>query len=357
MKISRFIQLVPSLVEGDAISDYARLVRKICAGRFREAIILAARRTGRPGPHEYPISDLGAPGPESLILYHHSTGDETAEAFLSLRGCLRAVYYHNITPPDLLLEAPDMAARSHRGLLQLDRLTADVGAWLAASEFSAQDLRCRGARQVQVVPYGISQDRARLLAAAAVRRGSAVPQNILFVGRIVPHKAVDDVVRVFALVQQATGGKCRLTIVGGAGEASNYSARVQAYAKSVAGDFVDFLGLQTGQDLADAFARAGVYLSMSRHEGFGLPLCEAMFAGVPVVAADHGAVRETVGDGGLVIADADLAVVAEATQAMIFDPVLRGKILKAQQLRQTMFTEEALAARLNAALDSIEACA
>jgi glycosyltransferase involved in cell wall biosynthesis len=195
------------------------------------------------------------------------------------------------------------------------------------------------------------------LGAAAIRRGAAVPENILFVGRLVPHKAVDEVIRVFALVQRATGGKCRLTIVGAGGEAENYSARVRAYATSVARDSVDFLGVRHGQSLADAFERAGVYLSMSRHEGFGLPLCEAMFAGVPVVAADHGATRETVGDGGLVIADADLAVVAEATQAMLYDPALRGKILEAQKLRKTFFTEDALAKRLQEALDFVLAAA
>jgi glycosyltransferase involved in cell wall biosynthesis len=353
MNITRFIQIVPALVEGDAISDYARLVRKIYAPRFRESLIFSTRQVGRPAQGERSLAALDRPGRDALVLYHHSTGDEAAEVFLRLRGCKRAVFYHNITPPELLEAVPDMAARSHRGILQLDRLAGEIGEWLAASDFSAGDLRRRGGARVQVVPYGISREKENMLAAGAAGRGATVPPVVLFVGRLVPHKAVDDVIRVFATLLRATGGLGRLVLVGSDAEAVPYAAGLRNLAASLAGDRVHFAGALTGQPLAHAFANAGVYLSMSRHEGVGLPLCEAMFAEVPVVAADHGAVRETVGSGGLVIAEADVALFAEAVQAMLFDSALRAQIVCGQRSRRAIFTQEALSTRLLDALDAI----
>jgi glycosyltransferase involved in cell wall biosynthesis len=147
--------------------------------------------------------------------------------------------------------------------------------------------------------------------------------DILFVGRVVPSKAQHELVKALWTYRRLYDPEARLQLVGGT---SSYE-----YSRSVR-DFADDLGLASevriAGEVSDAalaahYAAADVFLSLSVHEGFGVPLVEAMTAGVPVVARGAGAVRQTVGDGALVLESGDPAYVAAALQRVCTDDGLR----------------------------------
>ena len=134
-----------------------------------------------------------------------------------------------------------------------------------------------------------------------------------------------------------------------------------AYLKALRG-FIAELGLLdavriTG-DVSDAalaayFAAADAYLSLSAHEGFGVPLVEAMEAGVPVVARRVGAVAETVGDAALLVDGTDPTYVAAALHRVIADARLRRLLVEAGRRRLPAFGVDAVAPQLVAAVASV----
>ena len=209
---------------------------------------------------------------------------------------------------------------------------------LAHSSFSERTLREAGCRRTAVVP--VLADYGRVTAEPDPRvldeleeLGAEGGADILFVGRVVPSKAQHELVKALWAYRRLYDARARLHLVGGT---SSYE-----YSKSLQ-DFVDDLGLAravriagevSDASLAAYFAVADVFLSLSVHEGFGVPLVEAMSAGIPVVTLDAGAVSETVGDAALVLESADPAYVAAALHRVCTDDVLRHRLIEAGRSR------------------------
>jgi glycosyltransferase involved in cell wall biosynthesis len=205
---------------------------------------------------------------------------------------------------------------------------------LAKSPFSQEELRRAGCRHTAVVPVLADYGRvtgppdARVAAElAGLRSGGGA--DILFVGRIVPSKAQHELVKALWAYRRLYDGKARLHLVGGT-SSFEYTKALQ--------DFVDDLGLSAAVrlpgEVSDAalaayFEAADVYLSLSAHEGFGVPLVEAMVAGVPVVTRGAGAVADTVADAALVLAAADPSYVAAALHRACSDQELRATLTAA----------------------------
>jgi glycosyltransferase involved in cell wall biosynthesis len=186
---------------------------------------------------------------------------------------------------------------------------------------------------------------------AAAKAGGGA--DLLFVGRIVPSKGQHELVKALWAYRRLYDPAARLHLVGGS---SSF-----AYLKALRG-FIGELGLAdavriTG-DVSDAalaayFAAADAYLSLSAHEGFGVPLVEAMAAGVPVVARNVGAVAETVGDAALLLAGTDASYVAAALHRVCSDAPLRQLLVEAGRRRLPAFGLDAVTPQLVAAVASV----
>jgi glycosyltransferase involved in cell wall biosynthesis len=158
--------------------------------------------------------------------------------------------------------------------------------------------------------------------------------SILFVGRIVPSKRIDDLIRVLGYVREHHIPGATLDIIGALPERGTYAEDLRS--------LIDQLGLRgaarlrgrvSDADRDAAYARAGVYLSMSAHEGFCAPLLEAMAHGLPVVARAAGAVRETTGRAALLVHGPDIALAGEAVAAALTDMGVRSG-LRANAVRR-----------------------
>ncbi|MBO0727616.1 MAG: glycosyltransferase [Acidimicrobiaceae bacterium] len=245
----------------------------------------------------------------------------------------KVISYHNFTPPRYFDAFDDgVAASLRRGVEEVRRLAAHVKFGIAASEFNATELREMGMEDVEVIPPYLgpglkaSPDEATLEWLDRTRQGT----DLLFVGRIVPHKGHAHLVRVLAAIRATIDPQARLFLVGPPGP-RKYMRSLQALVEQVVGAGVHLPGPVTDAELAAYYEHADVFVSMSEHEGFGIPLVEAMRAELPIVAYDSSAVAETLGGAGALVRTTDPAIVAELVVRVSRDEKLR-RDLRCRQL-------------------------
>lgn len=348
MKLQAVFQAIPNLEKGDAVGEYALLAHKIYGEMGLRAFIAAGRATTRPADGLLGLDSLRTPPAGTMVVYHHSTGDDMADVFVASDAAVKVVHYHNVTPPELLGGAAAAAARSFRGQQQLGALAAAAHAGIAASRFSEADLLAHGMTVTERIPYAVSEGRRRLLDDAAKKRsGRAAGGTLLYAGRMAPHKGVEDLVAVRSILAAGGGGPWALRLAGPCPPEDHYGARLLELttAERAAGKVI-MAGKVDDAGLAEQFALSDVYLSMSRHEGFCVPLAEAMFAEIPTVARSAGAVAETLDGAGLCIEDDDPAVFAEAVARVCADAVLAEAMRGRQRHVREAYTEARLALRL-----------
>jgi glycosyltransferase involved in cell wall biosynthesis len=281
-----------------------------------------------------PYRHYGRAAPGTILLYQLSTGAEGMADFLEGRREPQLAYYHNITPPEFFDPFDsDAAANMRRGRDQLRRLAPRFRLGLAASGFSGRELHAAGVEDVRLV-------------APLVEPGHAAPEprylegldlgkrgiDILFVGRVSPHKGHRALLKVAALLR-AGGLPVRLLVVGGPGPHAYMNVLDRAAERLGLQDDVVLTGAVDEARLAAHYASADVFLCMSEHEGYCIPLVEAMRADLPVVACDAAAVAETMGGAGVVLRSADPLPAAEMVARVATDQRLRAQLLTRQRAR------------------------
>jgi glycosyltransferase involved in cell wall biosynthesis len=292
-----------------------------------------------------PRSEL-APASDDVLLLHHSAGLPGLSELLALPNP-KLLLYHNVTPPAWLWEhAPLVATHCAIGHEQLPELVAACHLAAADSEFNAGELRALGAGTTTVIPLLIDLDRLGPVA----RDRAAHPPTVLFVGRLSPHKRQDEVIRCFALYRRLHAPDARLVLVGDP-ITPQYAEHLRRLGERLAPGAIDVESGLSPRQLGDRYRRADVFLCLSEHEGFCIPLIEAFHFGLPVVARPQGAIPDTAGDAALLIADPDRAVVAELLHLAMTDEELRGELRRRAAARLATFTPEAVAARLRSAIE------
>ncbi len=293
-----------------------------------------------------PAGDF-SPEPDDVLLLHHSAGLPRLHDLLALPNP-KLLLYHNVTPPAWLwAEAPLVAAHCAIGREQLPALVAGADVAAADSSFNAEALRDMGAEAPTVIPLLTERDR---LGAPAPTRAPGAP-TVLFVGRLSPHKRQDEVIRCFALYRRRHAPGARLVLVGDP-ITPGYSGLLRGLGESLAPGAVQIeSGLSAGA-LGDRYRSADVFLCLSEHEGFCIPLLEAFHFGLPVVTRPVGAIPETVGDAALLVDEPDRGVVAELLHLALTDHELRSELRRRAGRQLALFAPDAVAERLRRAVEA-----
>lgn len=317
---------------GDAASNHTLLMQQLLHDMGVESDIYTDETHPSLAGRTKPYRDY-AGGP---VLYQMAIGSPMAD-LLNARPDALAIDYHNFTPSEFF-EAwdPPLVHGTAWGRRQMGMLAHRTSLGLAVSKFNEGELIESGYRNTAVAPllldlamFERELDRTEL---DRLHAGKGNGHDWLFVGRIVPNKCQHDVVKAFAAWRRG-GGEGRLFLVGGA-SSNRYETALKR--------FVDGLGLDgeitmTGPlpspKLAAHLANADVFVCLSGHEGFCVPIVEAMYRRVPVVAYDAAAVGDTVGSGGIVLPDKDVASVATAVDMITSDPDLRDRLVAAGRRR------------------------
>ena len=342
MRPQRIDQMVPSFGRRDAIGEHILHLRDLlvhlgfrsdiwCRGAFPEVRDQCRLVGDLPEGHRH----------GTWWIYHLATGSPVAD-LLAGRCEPIIVDYHNITPASLLTPwVPWAAETAEEGLRQLQRLAERSCFAVADSAYNERDLLGAGYRRTAVAPPlfdlgADAPDPATLARRRAERAGGGA--DWLFVGRLAPNKAQHDLIKALACARRFFDPRTRLHLVG-TGMGEQYPRALRRFARRLGvDDAVDLPGAVDGAVLAAYYAAADVFVSASTHEGFGIPLVEAAHSGVPVVAYDAAAVAETVGSGGVLLADKSPMALAVAAHRVTTDPDLRRYLASAGRRRAADFT-------------------
>ncbi len=298
------------------------------------------------GAHHFHDYGRGvAARPDDRLVYQVAIGSPVAD-WLVARSEILIANHHNFTPVRFL-QAWDPAA-THGvawGRRQLRTLAERCALGIADSRFNELDLEAAGFTETVVVPvlvdlaaFDREVDEALLARLRDAKAGGG--HDWLFVGRVAPNKCQHDLVGALAAHRRAYGSRSRLHLVGGA-TAPTYSFALERFVHALdLDDAVDIAGPVSAPALAAYYRAADVLVCVSEHEGFCVPLLEAMHHGVPVVAFGAGAVAETVGDGGLVLDRKDPETVAAAVERVLADGSLRADLIAAGRARAASLDPE-----------------
>jgi glycosyltransferase involved in cell wall biosynthesis len=283
--------------------------------------------------------------PGDVAILHYSIG---SPAFAQvMERCPRvAIHYHNITPAELLWEdAPAVALACRRGRADLAALGGRVEAAAADSGFNADELEALGFPPAAVI--GVMR-RALPVGGRAAPRAPGDALRLLFVGRGVPNKAQHHLIATLAALRQS-GCDARLRLVGSWLGMESYERRCRRLASHLrVADHVSMEGSLDDAALAAAYAGCDVFLCLSDHEGYCVPLVEAMDAALPIVAYASSAVTETVGRAGLLLPEKPPSLVAEAVLAAISDRRLGERMAAGRRSQLANLGTDAVAERLRA---------
>jgi glycosyltransferase involved in cell wall biosynthesis len=309
-------QLVVGAAPGDAIT--------ITALKLQEALselgpceVYARFHEGEMADRVRPLSELPTrPNAGRPLVFHASIGCWPVYDAVSTHEQQLVLVYHNFSPPEFF-ESYDQSVADDlvRGWWELDNLRDRVVLAIADSEFNASEMRDHGYDGVEVIPP--LPDVGRLVEnlpdPAMLRTIHAWGPGpvLLTVAQQLPHKRIERVLAAVAVLQQQFRADAHLALVG-VERFPAYSAALASFADSVGARNVHFLGRVDDAELSALYLRSDAMVTMSDHEGFCVPVIEAMAAGLPVVASDRAALPETVGDAGLVVDEPDDPVLVAA---------------------------------------------
>jgi glycosyltransferase involved in cell wall biosynthesis len=329
-------QWVPAAHRGDAIGDSARRVRDVLRELGHRSDLFALTVDDDLREDVRPFADPEARAGD-VTIFHFALPSPMTAAFAGLPGG-RVLQYHNITPAHFFAPYdPHLFRLAVIGRKELATLAGRVDLALGDSEFNRQELEALGFAPTGVMPIAV--DTRRITDAPrrpALERilGDGLT-NFLFVGRVAPNKKIEDIVRLAEVYKRYVDVFYRFIFVGKYDAVPAYNAAVRALIRQydMPAERFWFTGPVPDVDLAAFYRHAAAYVSLSEHEGFCVPLVEAMAADVPVLAYAAAAVPETLGGAGVVFAPKDLELAAELLGSLAYDGGLRSRVIAGQRAR------------------------
>jgi glycosyltransferase involved in cell wall biosynthesis len=341
--VKRIDQVIPTLASRDAIGGHVVQLRDLLRSRGYQSDIYYGFATPDRLDHGLPVSRIGdRPSSGRVLIYQLSIGSGVADIFRS-RPERKFVNYHNITPADLL-EAwvPQVGEEVRWGRAQMSDLAPVTEFAIADSRFNEYELQMAGYASTTTVPLLIDPDGFAgtpdpALAGRLAEQKAAGGTDLLFVGKVSPHKGQDDLVKALATYRRLYDPQARLHLVGGA-ISEEYQTAIQRFADELGLlDAVEIAGSVSHEELTAYYAGADAFVCLSNHEGFCVPLLEAMYHRLPIVAHTTTAVPETVQGAGLILPNKEPVRVAAAINRVVTDATLRAALARAAAERVATF--------------------
>jgi L-malate glycosyltransferase len=348
-------QLIPVLARHDATSAHTLEVRRLLHDLGYESEVYVEEADPSLAAVARPYRELPG-GPGVVLLYQFAIGSVLGQVVRDRPEPL-GINSHNATPAEYYEPwEPGLAHGLAWGRSQLAELEPRTRLAITVSQFNADDLAVHGYRRTRVAPVLVDPAAgAGEIDVDVAARLAAEPAGPrwLFVGRIAPNKAQHDVVRAFAMYRRLFAPSARLDLVGGPAT-SRYDDAVRRLAVVLGvADAVTFTGSVSAGELAARYAAADVLVCLSEHEGFCVPLLEAMHHDVPIVAYGAAAVPETLGGAGLVLADKDPLTVATAAARVVDDRRVRDALVVAGRARLAELSLDHARAAMTVALQEL----
>jgi len=342
-------QWVPAAHKGDAIGDSACRVRDLLRRMGHESELYALTIDDNLRDAVRKFSDAGACRGDITIFHFALPSPMTAE-FASLRRG-RVLQYHNVTPAHFFAPyEPALFRLASLARRELASLADATDLAFGDSEYTRGELEEIGFRSTGVMPIAVDTERLAGAPASPVLDEILADGlvNFLFVGRIAPNKKIEDHIRLAEHYKRYIDTYYRFIFVGRYDAVPRYYATVRALmdAYEMPADRFIFTGPVPDAELAAYYRAASVYVSLSEHEGFCVPVVESMAMDVPVLAYSSTAVPDTLGGAGVQFAPKDLEYAAELLGMLAFEDAAREPVLDGQRLRLEAFSRARIEQRL-----------
>lgn len=339
---TRIISMLPELSRGDAVSNDALAIHRLLKKAGYDAVLCVERANYIPKDETVlPADDLSFIQKEDVVLYHLSTGTQLNYRVGRLQ-CKKIVRYHNITPPEFFQNLMTLkVASSMDGLYGAKYLADKVDFCICDSDFNRQDLlRMNYQCPIYVVPILIAFEDYTKTPDTAILKDLEHTTDIIFTGRIAPNKRQEDVICAFYYYQKYYNPDARLHLVGNPSGMEPYYQKLLSYIEKLGVKNVTFTGHIPFSAMLAYYAGADLFLCMSDHEGFCVPLVEAMHFSLPIVAKDAAAVGETLGGSGILLQDKNPMEAAAIMNRVISDEAFRQELIAEEKKRLLDFDTE-----------------
>ena len=347
----KIVQVVSNLNWGDAIGNDILAIDSALRQEGFSCQIMAVTIHEKLADRARPV-DFSILATEDLILFHKASGDALTAPVARL-SCKKVLVYHNITPAKYFLPYDwVMSWNLRRGRNQLKKYAPRMDFGWGDSQYNRNELIASGMPEEKTAVLPILFEPGKVAAlpdeATAVRLRQRPGSVLLFIGRVAPHKKFEDVIKVFWYYLRNEDPQAVLYLIGGWQGLEKYYAKLRGFVADLGltEDQVVFTG-QVSDEVRNVCLRcADALVCMSEHEGFCVPLLEAMRSDLPIVAFRAAAVPETLGDNGLVFDRKDYPAIAAQIGRLRRDDAFRAEVIRRQRERLLHFSEEAAREKL-----------
>ena len=340
-------QFATSLSYGDAISDEMMEIQRILRKKGYKSDIFIKFYEPRMAKYVRDFKEYRKiSSPSNVVIFHFSIGSPVSKMFFRIPD-KKIMIYHNITPHHNFLDYHRILTREcYKGRLEIKLFVDKVDLALGDSEFNRKELESVGYAQTGVLPLVLNFSKFD-------ENGDPVSRDIfdngkttiLFVGRLIPNKKFEDVIKTFYFYKKYFNPESQLILAGDYRGLERYFASLKTLMSELKISDVHIAGHVDFSELVAFYRLADVYLSFSEHEGFGVPLLESFYMRVPVVAYAAGAVEETMNGGGIILREKNFLKTAVILDKIIRDGGLRERVI-ASQLKALMKYEQASLSRI-----------
>lgn len=335
-------QFLPTLHYGDAIGNSTLRIHHYLKGKGIDSRIVAQHIDPRLQEEAVLFSEYRETKGAIKIL-HFATPSELSGFFKTASG-RKVLIYHNITPAHFFTDFSESLTRlSTEARQQLKELRDSFDLAIADSNYNATELEELNFREIKVYPIPVNlTDYEQEHSPNLYQMLKDDRKNILFVGRVTPNKKIEDLVKTVIFYKKYLSPAVRLVVAGNTQSLPKYFHSLKDLAARfyLTAEDVFFTGHITFPELLALYKSADVFLSMSEHEGFCLPLIESCHFRLPVVAYDAGAVADTLGDAGMILQQKDVAHSAAVVERVLEDQGLRSSLQAKQAERMVRYRQE-----------------
>jgi len=338
----RIDQLIPAFHRGDAIGDTAHHMKKFFLSQgFQSEIYCLSRDPGLEGDSSL-FDEFPSQKSSDICMLHFGLPSPLTQALIEMSS-RKVIIYHNITPSKFFRAySEEMARITDIGRKELENLVPHVELALADSEYNRQELVDCGYKNTKVLPLFVDFSKydkpIDQMTYDLYKDGRT---NILFAGRVVPNKKIEDLIKVVFYYRKYISPLVRLIIVGKTSSLPGYYKGLVQLADEfyLKPEEILFTGHIPDEEMFALYKAADVFLSLSEHEGFGLPFIESLVFDLPVIAYDCTAVSSTLDGAGVLMKNKKVDFIAELIERVAHQPGLRKKIIEGQRERLKRFKD------------------
>jgi glycosyltransferase involved in cell wall biosynthesis len=341
----KLFQFVSKLNSGDAIGNDVMALKNVIEGIGYETGIFVDNINTECGKKNAFLYTQIPPLDKYDIVMYHPDGSLRLGHFFSKLNCRKILIYHNITPPKYFLDYDlNIYNGINQNLEEIKYLANKVNYCFAVSEFNKKDLEQYGYKcKIDVLPILIPMNEylSTIPSGKILKKYVAKHTNILFTGRIAPNKKIENIIAVFYNYQRYIEKDAKLFLVGSYSVENKYYRKLKQYINDLnITNGVVFTGHIPFDEILAYYVLSDIYLCLSEHEGFCVPLVEAMIFDKPIIAYDAAAIKETLGGSGFLLSDNDPLLIAMVIDRIITDGILRKNIVSTQRIRLEYFHHE-----------------